>query len=178
MSRTPPIAAVRFLYCALFAAASLACEREDRPFSRLTLARGDAPVTRDGRVEATGPRHTTHNAFSVSEGARLFVWFNCSGCHGSGGGGHIGPALTDAEWRYGAGVEDIHTSIADGRPNGMPGFRGRIVDEQIWQLSAYVLALSGRVPQDVAPSRLDAISTGEPPVMHEPQSPKPEKPHL
>jgi cytochrome c oxidase cbb3-type subunit 3 len=154
---------------------SLGCEREDRPFSRITPIRPDTPLDPAGMPLAAGAHHTSHNAFSVSQGQQLFEWFNCSGCHGGGGGGHIGPALTDAEWRYGSSPEEIHWSIANGRPNGMPAFKGLISDDQIWQLSAYVLALNGRAPADVAPGRPDSISVGEPPVMHDEQKPKPEK---
>jgi len=156
----------------------VACEREDRPFSRISPAREDTPRGSDGRPRATHARHTGNNAFSVSEGQRLFEQFNCSGCHGGAGGGHIGPALTDAEWRYGASMEEVHRSIAEGRPQGMPAFKGLVQDDQIWQLSAYVLSLSGRLPQDVAPGRADGMSAGEPPVMHSEQRPKPEKVRL
>lgn len=152
---------------------ALACEREDRPFSWLQPERSDA--REHGRREATGARHVLHNAFAVSEGQRLFDSFNCSGCHGGRGGGHIGPALTDAEWRYGASVEAVHQSIAAGRPGGMPAFGGIITDPQIWQLSAYVLSLSGRVPQDVGAGRPDGMARGEPPVMHTEETPKHEQ---
>jgi cytochrome c oxidase cbb3-type subunit 3 len=154
-----------------------ACEREDRPFSRLSPERADTPLGSDGRPLATGAHHVTHNAFAISEGQRLFDWFNCSACHGGRGGGHIGPALSDAKWRYGASIEDVQRSISDGRPNGMPAFRGRIDGDQLWQLSAYVLSLSGRVPQDVSAGRPDGISLGEPPVMREERAPKAEKVH-
>jgi cytochrome c oxidase cbb3-type subunit III len=158
--------------------ALVACEREDRPFSKLAPERSDNQSDANGFERATGPHHTTHNAFSISEGQRLFDWFNCSGCHGGGGGGHIGPALTDAEWRYGSSIEEVYRSIADGRPNGMPAFRGLIVSEQIWQLSAYVLSLSGRVPQHVNTGRPDGIGVGEPPVMRSEQPPQKEKVNL
>jgi cytochrome c oxidase cbb3-type subunit 3 len=153
----------------------LACEREDRPFSALSPIRADTPVDSEGRAQASGARHTTHNAFSISEGQRLFEWFNCSGCHGGRGGGNIGPALSDAAWRYGASVEEVRTSISDGRPNGMPAYRGLVDGDQLWQLSAYVLSLSGRVPQHMAPGRPDGISRGEPPVMHAEESPQREE---
>ena len=153
----------------------LACEREDRPFSSLSPVRADTPVDGEGRARASGAHHTTHNAFSISEGQRLFEWFNCSACHGGRGGGHIGPALSDADWRYGASVEEVRRSIVDGRPNGMPAYRNLIDGDQLWQLSAYVLSLSGRVPQHVAAGRPDGISVGEPPVMRTEQSPQPEK---
>jgi cytochrome c oxidase cbb3-type subunit III len=155
-----------------------ACEREDRPFSAITPVRFDTPVDTEGRAQASGAHHTTHNAYSISEGQRLFEWFNCSGCHGGQGGGHIGPALRDAEWRYGGSIEEIRSSIVDGRPNGMPAYRGLIDGDQLWQLSAFVLSLSGRVPQHVAAGRPDGISRGEPPVMHVQVSPRPERTKL
>ena len=58
------------------------------------------------------------------------------------GGGGIGPALMDNKWRYGSSLDQIYHSIADGRPNGMPTWRGKIPDSQIWQLAAYVKWLS------------------------------------
>ena len=44
---------------------------------------------------------------------------NCVGCHSHGGGG-MGPALMDGQWRYGGRIDQIATTIAEGRPNGMP----------------------------------------------------------
>lgn len=31
------------------------------------------------------------NAYAISEGQRLFNWYNCVGCHANGGGGISGP---------------------------------------------------------------------------------------
>ena len=41
------------------------------------------------------------NAYELSQGKRLYGWFNCAGCHADGGG-RLGPALMDGWWRYGA----------------------------------------------------------------------------
>jgi cytochrome c oxidase cbb3-type subunit 3 len=150
------------------------CEREDRPFSRLSPQREDTPLDSARRPLATGARHVVHNAFAVAEGQRLFRWFNCTGCHGGGGGGHIGPALTDAQWRYGGSLRDIRSSIAQGRPHGMPAFGAMVTDDQLWQLSAYVLSLGGRAPMDVAAGRNDSIDVGEPPMMRDERVPRPE----
>ena len=94
------------------------------------------------------------NAFHLSEGKRLFDWFNCSGCHANGGGG-MGPALMDEKWIYGSSIEAIHATIRDGRPNGMPFFRDYVPDDQIWELAAFVRSLSGNAPKAAAPSRND-----------------------
>src|SRR4051794_5870027 len=73
------------------------------------------------------------NAYALSEGKRLFQAFNCNGCHEHGGGG-MGPALMDDKWLYGHEPGDIFTSIAEGRPDGMPAFKGKVPPYQIWQM--------------------------------------------
>lgn len=102
------------------------------------------------------------NAFHIANGQRYFEWFNCVGCHFHGGGG-IGPALMDEKWRYGGRMEQIYASIAQGRPNGMPSFKDRIPEQQIWEIAAYVRSLSGNANKLAAPSREDAMR-GPPPI--------------
>jgi cytochrome c oxidase cbb3-type subunit III len=87
------------------------------------------------------------NSYAMSEGQRLFEWYNCAGCHFRGGGG-IGPALMDDVWIYGKEPADIYDTIVQGRPNGMPAWRGKIPDYQVWQLVTYVQAL--RADRDIA----------------------------
>ena len=94
------------------------------------------------------------NAFHVSQGKKLYVWFNCNGCHANGGG-DSGPPLMDDKWIYGGEIQNIYATIQQGRPNGMPSFRGRIPDQQIWQISAYVRSMGRNVRMDIAPSRND-----------------------
>jgi cytochrome c oxidase cbb3-type subunit 3 len=147
-----------------------ACEREERSFrseppveesqekiALTTLSPGDLPLTK--QLSGTA-REYENNASHVSNGKTLFTQFNCSGCHGNGGGGS-GPALMDDAWIYGSDIENIVATIREGRPNGMPSFRGKIADEQIWELAAYVRSLGGFVPKDVAPSRNDAMNSHE-----------------
>jgi cytochrome c oxidase cbb3-type subunit 3 len=110
------------------------------------------------------------NAYALSEGKRLYSWFNCVGCHAHGGGG-MGPPLMDARWIYGAEAENIHATILEGRPNGMPSFQGKIPDEQIWQLTAYVRSLAGLVPKDAAPGRNDEMHVSRPENLTTPEPP-------
>jgi cytochrome c oxidase cbb3-type subunit 3 len=63
----------------------------------------------------------------------------------------------DAQWIYGDQPENIFSTIVEGRPNGMPSFRGRIPTQQVWQLVAYVRSLSGQISKDAAPSRSDHL---------------------
>jgi cytochrome c oxidase cbb3-type subunit 3 len=138
------------------------CEREERRFSEpsgdeLTSRAPISDLTPGGSsVLAGGKSPYDENAFAVSEGQRLYEWFNCSGCHAHGGGA-IGPALMDDVWIYGAAPEQIYSTIVQGRPNGMPAFGARIPRQQVWQLVAYVRSLSGGLRKDVEPGRPDAM---------------------
>jgi len=97
------------------------------------------------------------NAYGVSEGKRLYTQYNCAGCHFNGGGG-IGPPLMDDVWIYGSEPVNIYSTIVEGRPNGMPSFRNKIPDEQVWQIASYVRSLSGQLRKDVAPGRGDDMN--------------------
>jgi mono/diheme cytochrome c family protein len=89
-----------------------------------------------------GSRHNPleDNAYAMTEGQRLYEWYNCSGCHARGGGG-IGPPLMAEVWRYGKDPGNIYTSIVEGRPNGMPSWRGKLPEYQVWQIVTYVQTL-------------------------------------
>ena len=81
------------------------------------------------------------NQNAVTIGKALFYSMNCSGCHSNGGGG-MGPPLLNGPRRYGARLEQIRQSIADGRPNGMPSWGARLTDADLWSLAAYVRSMS------------------------------------
>jgi cytochrome c oxidase cbb3-type subunit 3 len=74
----------------------------------------------------------------------------------------MGPALMDDEWRYGGRLDQIAATIAEGRPNGMPAWRGKLTQDQIWKLAAYVRSLSGQPSKDTVSSRADAMSATTP----------------
>jgi cytochrome c oxidase cbb3-type subunit III len=97
----------------------------------------------------TDPRAAAYydNPQAVATGKQLFNQYNCSGCHSNGGGG-MGPALMDGEWIYGGRLEQIHQTLVEGRPNGMPAWGGKVPDKQLWQIAAYVRSLS--LPQTLA----------------------------
>jgi cytochrome c oxidase cbb3-type subunit III len=154
------------------------CKREDRGFRVAPPAVGTAylPVTSDLHAggASTQPGMANpydENAHAMSEGKRLFSNYNCSGCHANGGGG-MGPPLIDDKWIYGSDPDQIFATIIQGRPNGMPSFRGKIPDNQVWQLAAYVRSLGGLAQTDAAPGRDDHMQTKPPENSLEPQTPK------
>jgi cytochrome c oxidase cbb3-type subunit 3 len=77
----------------------------------------------------------------ITEGASLFVAYNCMDCHGADGSGAMGPSLADGRWHFGGTAGEVFQSIYEGRPEGMPAWGGRIADDQIWRLVAYVQSL-------------------------------------
>ncbi len=97
------------------------------------------------------------NAYAIAEGKQLFSQMNCVYCHAHGGGG-MGPPLMDARWIYGSDPAQIFSTIVQGRPNGMPSFRNKLTDDQVWKLAAYVRSMSRQVQKDVAPGRSDDMS--------------------
>ncbi len=103
----------------------------------------------DHSVSTVDPRAAKYydNAQAVNEGMRLFQQYNCSGCHSNGGGG-MGPPLMDDAWIYGGRLEQIHQTLVEGRPNGMPAWGGKVPDDQLWEIAAYVRSMS--LPQTLA----------------------------
>lgn len=83
---------------------------------------------------------------AIENGARLYITYNCIDCHGAGGSGAMGPAFTDGRWHFGGSPGAVFESIYQGRPDGMPQWGGRISNEVIWMLTAYVRSLATADP--------------------------------
>jgi len=157
--------------------AAVACEREDR---RLNEKTPSAPARFIAQVSLQpGPTVVTDsaegayddNAFGTSQGQVLFDQMNCSGCHSNGGGG-MGPPLMDDEWIYGSSPDQIFASIAEGRSNGMPTWKYRLTNQQIWQLVAYVRSLSSLTPKGARPGRNDHMNVKPAPMQTPNAKPK------
>jgi cytochrome c oxidase cbb3-type subunit 3 len=146
-----------------------ACERETRRFrdTAETTTHPDAVASTSLTAGAppsnpAGGSPFATNAYGLAEGKRLYAAFNCSGCHATAGGGGIGPPLRDDVWIYGYAPSQIYSTIVQGRPNGMPSFAGKLPEQQIWQLVAYIESLTAAVPRDVSTSRSDDLNAARP----------------
>lgn len=155
-----------------------ACDREARRFREAPpTATAQGLVTQSPlqpgvplpRLEAVSTYD--ENAYAIAEGSRLFTWMNCVGCHSYGGGG-IGPPLMDDKWIYGSEPENVFATIVEGRPNGMPAFRGKLSNQQVWQLVAYVRTLSALTPQQARPGRMDDMHVLPSHITQKPEKPK------
>ena len=157
------------LICAILLSCFLytSCQREKRDIqpapTRLAIY-GDA--ARQSAIHPGGPvkpqavvtNPYNASAYDISEGQRLYDWYNCSGCHFAGGGG-IGPPLIKKEWIYGGEPANLFDTIVKGRPNGMPSWGGRIPEYQIWQIVAYVRSMNGEQPASATAARPDTIES-------------------
>lgn len=158
---TPALLRILRVAVPLGALAIASCEREDRRFREEPPSASPASTATLSPLQP-GPtirEVSTHspyqnNAYMVNEGKALYNAMNCVGCHANGGGG-MGPALMDDQWIYGSDPQQIFSSIAQGRPNGMPAWGNRLSSDQIWRLVGYIQSLSGQLRKDVAPTRND-----------------------
>ncbi|HEX4594989.1 MAG TPA: c-type cytochrome [Bryobacteraceae bacterium] len=81
---------------------------------------------------------------------RVQFRMSCASCHGlHATGGRSGPDLTRGTFAAGDTDADLYRVVSSGVPGSeMPGFDGRLEDEQRWRLVAYVRSLT---PHDSAP---------------------------
>ncbi len=134
------------------------CRGSDEPVERGSGAPATANAGRPAAVPGVAPgidaaaliggrrNPYTGNPGAIQQGRDLFNAFNCSGCHSGYAGGGMGPNLRDTVWIYGSTDADLFSTITEGRPNGMPAWGGRIPEDQIWRIIAYLRTLG--TPQE------------------------------
>lgn len=81
---------------------------------------------------------------SVHKGEGIFK-SQCIACHGANAKGNTmlgAPNLVDAEWMYGARLQDLNETIMSGRAGYMPAWTNRIDDEKLRILALYIPTLA------------------------------------
>ncbi len=123
------------------------------------------------RIEAVEPdaiRQDPELLTFATAGGRSAFAVNCSQCHGTGAAGSPGyPNLNDDDWLWGGSVAAIYDSIRfgvrsdhdDARVSEMPAFlKDELLNaEQVADVAAYVLSLSGRAGDAAAAQRGQAV---------------------
>jgi putative heme-binding domain-containing protein len=117
---------------------------------------GGVAMAQRGRDK--GPANPfTGNPGAIQEGDAIFSQ-NCTQCHGArGAGGEMGPALASG-WHSDSRTTDaqvFNTIKAGISGTAMAGWNGRLTDDQIWKIAAYIRVLRGTaidnpLPGDVA----------------------------
>jgi mono/diheme cytochrome c family protein len=93
----------------------------------------------------------TGNADAIKAGRTLYLQYGCSGCHGVGGGGGMGPPLvTDHKWKFGSDDETLYKLIK-GQIDAqtMPKIFGNMQDEEVWKILAFVRSIYAGDPSTV-----------------------------
>jgi 6-phosphogluconolactonase len=101
------------------------------------------------------------NAQAIAEGRDIYNR-SCTTCHGQdGAGGEMGPALGAPARRYAQATDaQIFETIKNGVPSTqMPRFGGRLADNDVWKVAAYIRGLRGTAID--APAVGDAASGGQ-----------------
>ena len=86
-----------------------------------------------------------HDATLAAEGATVFA-DNCAACHMDAGEGDRtqgAPALNDAIWLYGGSREKIKETVTYARFGVMPAWAGRLTEDEIRAVAAYVHSRGG-----------------------------------
>jgi len=84
----------------------------------------------------------TGNEEAIKEGRAIYLQSGCSGCHGMGGGG-MGPALLDDDWKFGGDDETLFKLIRGDLPQQtMPAVFGKVLtEEQVWKIIAWIRSI-------------------------------------
>ncbi|HEX6860762.1 MAG TPA: c-type cytochrome [Caulobacteraceae bacterium] len=166
----------RTLAAVLATATLSACDTHNRPATHAPYVQSQAslpptselyPGVKPVQIESAQAAIFQADPIHIANGKRYYSWYNCSGCHFNGGGG-IGPQFMNGKWTYGGSLAEIHNSIAQGRPNGMPVWGGTIPDNQIWEIAAYVKSLSKAPPDTKTDEKAARDDEGEPKVISAP----------
>jgi cytochrome c oxidase cbb3-type subunit 3 len=86
--------------------------------------------------------------YAVATSKALFGDY-CAACHGSGGMGNQGyPILADDDWLYGGDANSIYQTLVNGRIGNMPGYGAMLSEQQINDVSDFVIAMSNGKAED------------------------------
>jgi cytochrome c oxidase cbb3-type subunit III len=152
--RTQPLRLLPIMVCGVLACAACSKSEGGSQAAPASVPQDHSSSTPLGQRAGTGDSASvlsTENPYEGSkqaalEGQKIYLAMNCTTCHAYDGSGNQGPDLTDTRWRYGGLPIQIFNSIHDGRPQGMPSWKDKLTDDQIWKLVTYVESFGGSFP--------------------------------
>ncbi len=97
----------------------------------------------------------TSNPESIEAGKKLYLR-HCASCHGQGGKGDGGMALsggtpsdlTDEKWDYGSSDGEIFTAIREGVSADMLEYKNKLDDKQIWQVVIFLRSIGPQAAKE------------------------------
>lgn len=95
----------------------------------------------------------------IDAGMKIFRE-KCTACHGTEGGGSVGPNLTDAYWLHGGGIHNVFKVIKYGVPEkGMISWEKQLSPTDIQKVASFVLSLKGSKPANAKEPQGDLEET-------------------
>ena len=97
------------------------------------------------RAESPSQNPFAGNAEAIKEGKTNFEMICAGYCHVTESSTRPGqcPNLFDCEWKYGGSDEQVFHTVSEGVPKTqMIGFKGRLPDEMLWKIIAYLRSAS------------------------------------
>src|SRR5215468_3145811 len=109
-------------------------------FTALLFAIGAVAFGQDAKSATKNPFAGDSQAIELG---RVQFRMSCASCHGlHATGGRSGPDLTRGSFTAGDTDADLYRVISSGiEGSEMPAFRGRLEDDQLWRVAAYVRSL-------------------------------------
>jgi cytochrome c oxidase cbb3-type subunit 2 len=102
------------------------------------LKASQKPVVATATAEAAVTKNPyAGNRGAEEEGEKIFQE-NCRSCHGEKGAGGFGPKLATTARKFGGSDADLFSSVAGGRPGGMPAFLPQLGKDRVWKAVAYI----------------------------------------
>lgn len=106
------------------------------------------------RAESPSQNPFAGDAQAIADGKKNFEGVCAGYCHVTESSSRPGqcPSLFDCEWKDGGSDEQIFHTVSEGVPKTqMIGFKGRLPDEMLWKIIAYLRSAS-KCQQDGKPS--------------------------
>jgi len=114
-------------------------EMKTAEIQKAELIRSGAFINEETVTQLTDPAE-------IEKGKQIFA-NNCVACHGTDGGGIVGPNLTDKYWINGGGIKNVFTTIKYGVPaKGMISWQTQLNPNQIQEVASFILSLQGTHP--------------------------------
>lgn len=128
------------IFMAYFLFSGWNSESEYAEIKKAKEARLAAQAQQEVETKAVPTHEEISTTNLLDEGKKEFA-ARCASCHGADGKGGIGPNLTAKKYKYGKTAPEVTSSIAEGRPGGMPGFKNELSGDKLQGVVQYVLSL-------------------------------------
>jgi cytochrome c oxidase cbb3-type subunit III len=135
-------------------------------FAKMVPITGSEKMTNAIEVKAEPEKVVVEENFEftndkdlIEKGKVVFQNNSCGSCHKNDGGGNaIGPNLTDEYWLHGGETKSIYATIKTGVPDkGMPAWGKTMSNEDVRNVTFYVISLQGTNPPDAKAPQGDKV---------------------